>query len=500
MKQQTYRLFALLLALLLPLTLMEGSASAEDATVAATTAQVSTAFTYQGQLKRDGGAFSGDCAFRFGLWNAETGGSEFAFQPLNNVAVKNGLFTVQLDFGNQFTGDARWLELKVQCASEVDPTTLEPRILLTSSPYAIGLMPGSQINGSIPGAMGVVRAVNHAAGAAIVGMAVPSTGQTFGVLGNAFSPGGTAISGYTENGGTAVRGLANDSGVGVWGSSGSGAGVYGESTVAEGVSGLAHHKDHAAVLGVNDAGGQGVYGKSDNGAGVVGVSKIWVGVYGESDSAFGIQGQSTTGAGVVGDSGSWIGVYGESDQNEGMRGLSRSPGHGGVVGVNESSGPGVYGRSIGGGFAMVADGKLSITGGGDVAERFASVDGQPIAPGNVVVVDEANPGQLKLSTTAYDLKVIGVVSGAGGVEPGLILHQEGMLEGELVVAIAGRVYCQAEADSAPIAPGDLLTTADRPGHCMKASDRERAYGATIGKALTGLEAGVGQVLVLVNLH
>jgi hypothetical protein len=96
--------------------------------------------------------------------------------------------------------------------------------------------------------------------------------------------------------------------------------------------------------------------------------------------------------------------------------------------------------------------------------------------------------------------VIGVVSGAGGVEPGLILHQEGRLEGDLVVAIAGRVYCHAEAESAPIAPGDLLTTASRPGFCMKATDRDRAFGAIIGKALTGLEAGVGQVLVLVNLH
>jgi hypothetical protein len=183
-----------------------------------------------------------------------------------------------------------------------------------------------------------------------------------------------------------------------------------------------------------------------------------------------------------------------------VRGVSHNSGFAGVVGFNDQGGPGVYGRSTGNGFAIVADGKLSITGGGDVAERFASADGQPIAPGSVVVVDEANPGQLKLSTDAYDRKVIGIISGAGGVEPGLILHQEGMLEGDLVVAIAGRVYCQAEADSAPIAPGDLLTTSSRPGYCMRAADRDLAYGATIGKALTGLEAGVGQVLVLINLQ
>jgi hypothetical protein len=297
-----------------------------------------------------------------------------------------------------------------------------------------------------------------------------------------------------------VRGLANDSGNGVYGSSGTGIGVYGESAQFEGVRGLAHDVNHGAVVGIHDGGGFGVFGTSDNGAGVVGTSKVWVGVYGESNSAFGIQGKSATGAGAVGTSTSWIGVYGESAQNEGVRGLAKNANHAGVVGVNDAGGTGVYGRSIGGGFAIVSDGKLSITGGGDVAERFASADGQAIAPGSVVVVDEANPGQLKLSTVAYDPKVIGIISGAGGVEPGLILHQTGVLEGDQVMAIAGRVYCNAEADSAPIAPGDLLTTSNRPGFCMKAVDRDLAYGAIIGKALTGLESGDGQVLVLVNLQ
>ncbi|MCB0137575.1 MAG: hypothetical protein KDD75_20900, partial [Caldilineaceae bacterium] len=75
-----------------------------------------------------------------------------------------------------------------------------------------------------------------------------------------------------------------------------------------------------------------------------------------------------------------------------------------------------------------------------------------------------------------------------------------VLEGDTQVAIAGRVYVMAEALSSPIRPGDLLTTSALPGHAMKATDRERAYGAVIGKALTGLDAGTGFVLVVVNLQ
>jgi hypothetical protein len=35
---------------------------------------------------------------------------------------------------------------------------------------------------------------------------------------------------------------------------------------------------------------------------------------------------------------------------------------------------------------------------------------------------------------------------------------------------------------------------------MKATDRDRAFGATIGKAMTSLEEGRGLVLVLVSLQ
>jgi hypothetical protein len=104
------------------------------------------------------------------------------------------------------------------------------------------------------------------------------------------------------------------------------------------------------------------------------------------------------------------------------------------------------------------------------------------------------------SGRGYDTKVAGIVSGAGGIHPGVTMRQNGVVEGSSLVAIAGRVYCKAEALSAAIEPGDLLTTSDIPGCAMKAADDARSHGAVLGKAMTGLKKGKGLVLVLVNLQ
>ncbi len=142
---------------------------------------------------------------------------------------------------------------------------------------------------------------------------------------------------------------------------------------------------------------------------------------------------------------------------------------------------------------------LTITGGADLAEPF-KMSSAEIPKGSVVVIDEENPGHLKLSTGAYDTRVAGIVSGANGIKPGISLHQEGTLEGGENVALSGRVYVHADATRGAIKPGDLLTTSDTPGHAMKVSDHARAQGAILGKAMTGLKDGKGMVLVLVTLQ
>ena len=142
---------------------------------------------------------------------------------------------------------------------------------------------------------------------------------------------------------------------------------------------------------------------------------------------------------------------------------------------------------------------LSITGGADVAEPFAMSGGE-IPKGAVVVIDDAHPGQLKLSQRAYDKRVAGIVSGAGGVNPGLTLSQRELVEGGQNVALTGRVYALADTANGPIEPGDLLTTSAIPGYAMKVTNTAKAQGAIIGKAMSHLETGRGLVLVLVTLQ
>ena len=142
---------------------------------------------------------------------------------------------------------------------------------------------------------------------------------------------------------------------------------------------------------------------------------------------------------------------------------------------------------------------LTIRGGADLAEPFQMKEDE-LEKGSVVVIDDEHPGQLKLSTEAYDTRVAGIVSGANGINPGIALHQEGALEGGQDVALSGRVYVRADSSSGPIKPGDLLTTSAQPGRAMRVKDHARAQGAVIGKAMSALDEKTGTVLVLVTLQ
>lgn len=134
----------------------------------------------------------------------------------------------------------------------------------------------------------------------------------------------------------------------------------------------------------------------------------------------------------------------------------------------------------------------------DCAEDF-DVDDPDLEKGSVLVLGD-QPGKLRVSNTAYDTRVAGILSGAGNYRPAIVLDRKPEKEGRRPVALVGKVWCKAEAQSAPIGVGSLLTTSSLPGHAMAAIDRERAFGAVLGKALAPLAAGVGVLPVLVSLQ
>ena len=138
--------------------------------------------------------------------------------------------------------------------------------------------------------------------------------------------------------------------------------------------------------------------------------------------------------------------------------------------------------------------------GADLAEKFPSSD-DDIEPGTVMEIDPDHPGKLRVAREAYTSRVAGVVSGAGDFPAGAVLGNLPGSEDSPPIALSGRVWVRCDAASAAIAPGDLLTSAATPGHAMRACDRNRAPGATLGKAMTPLAKGErGLVLVLVNLQ
>jgi hypothetical protein len=137
--------------------------------------------------------------------------------------------------------------------------------------------------------------------------------------------------------------------------------------------------------------------------------------------------------------------------------------------------------------------------GADCAESFETSESEPPEPGTVMVIDEE--GRLRQSTSAYDRRAAGVISGAGTYRPGIILDGNFISQrGNVQIALSGKVYCKADSRYSQIEVGDLLTTSDTPGHAMKAGEPEKAFGTVIGKALRRLSSGKGLIPILVCLQ
>lgn len=498
---------------------------------------VGTAFTFQGYLEKDAVPYSGTAEFELRLYDAPAGGAQVGPTATHSgVPVTQGLFTIGLDFGAVFDGNQRWLEVATQTPGDAGFTTFGGRIEVQGSPYALWSANGGGGGGSLTlpfsgsaNAVGTTSSIDPLQGTAavrfdnlanagmsygitgttlsnrmftggVLGIALATSGYTSGLVGEASSsPNGRGVTGlgsefggyFTPMGltghgvggfsteGNAVR-ARSTSGTGVDAASNSGTAIFGESTTGWGIWGVSHAGGSNAVFGQT-------YGT--NGNGVIGRN--------EAATGAGVFGYSPYGA---------TGVLAVAEQGDGLSARTNAAGKNAVFAyAGAANAYGGFFTGVAGSTPLKVDGTAEVRTlkilGADLAENFP-VREHALEPGTVLMLDDGGaPGRLRTCDESYSHRVAGVVSGANGLDAAVVLSGEAFdAEGHATVALSGRVWVKCDASNGAIRPGDLLTSAPRAGHAMRADDRDRAYGATLGKAMTSLETGTGLVLVLVNLQ
>ncbi|HEY3242955.1 MAG TPA: hypothetical protein VGM03_06335 [Phycisphaerae bacterium] len=507
-----------------------------------------TAFTYQGRLTDGGSPANGVYDLQFSLWDALSGGAQIGSTICSdNINVSNGLFTVTLDFGEQFNGDARWLQIGTRaggaagnCASGAY-TVLSPRQPLTASPYALGLrLPfdggasvqsdaALHVTNTFPGplftAYGIWGESAHPSGRGVYGFASGTSSANNGVVGETASNLGTGVLGWATatttgfNPSTGVLGRCDGPfGRGVYGNAtattGTSRGVYGKTNSPNGYAGYfeggRNYFEGNVGIGTDEplsplhllapqAVTRMVSSSATNGSVLVlqndTASPSFLGAINFQPSA-GTPGQ--------------IAYTGTDNMTFRVNGAERMRISSlGNVAIGTTSAPPGIRLNVNGTTRTTV---LEITGA-DVAERFPT--SEEVQPGMVVAIDPDCPGELqgspsptnrawgtlRLARGAYNRCVAGIVSGANDFSAGAVLGNLAGHEDAPPVALSGRVYCWCDAANGAIQPGDLLTTSDTPGHAMKVTDFARAQGAIVGKAMTALPAGEkGLVMVLVTLQ
>jgi hypothetical protein len=368
---------------------------------------------------------------------------------------------------------------------------------------------------TIGAAIGVRGESSSSAGAGVVGESFSSIGTTHGVRGLGRSPQG--YGGYFENAvGFALRSVGTTGAMGEATAS-NGDGVYGlasaSSGAAWGVRGETFSATGAGVHGAALAGSGtnfGVHGSTSSPAGYGGYfvnHAAGTGLYVEGRAQGALSGAlrvhnpepSAAQAAYFSNASNYHTLLLQNTGTGGTMWLKNWGSSTFITAVDENDSPKFWVEKSGKTVCKV----LQILGGSDLSEGFDVAAAGDLAPepGLVVCIDPENPGKLAVSGGAYDRTVAGVISGAGGVQPGMVMGQEGTLaDGEHAVALSGRVYVRCDASAGPIRPGDLLTTSEVPGHAMRVADTDRAQGAILGKAMSALDEGSGLVLVLVTLQ
>jgi hypothetical protein len=512
----------------------------------------------------DGNPINDTCSLDFALWDAESDGSVIGHQLVTGVEVADGYLAVLLNSSDQlgadaFTGEARWLKIGVKCSADASWITLPGRQLLSAVPYALSLRPGAMISGTIPGQSILIVSNGEGGGNGLIGFSHDATGvyarsiDSFGMQGisdnyigvygqSTYDTAGffTSTHSYGVGANTssddpevaAVEATNLGTGPGVVGYSGDATGIYGHSVNGHGVQGSS----------VNQVG---VYGESTNTAGFF-TSTQSIGVHANTtsddpDTGAVVGVNLGAGRGVVGFGNDATGVYGNSTNGHGVEGFSVNDVavygwsiNGPAATFTSTNGPGILVEGAGAEGLRILDavGLDYIWAGSDVDAKFkvsnigdVFADGsyncglgpggepgtcvvqnspadfaemlparQGLEPGDVLVIGP--DGRLARSTQAYQSTVVGVYS----TQPGYLGGGEHRgQEGYVPLTVVGVVPVKVSAENGAIQPGDLLVASATPGYAMKAGPNP-PLGAVIGKALEGLDAGSGGILMLAMLQ
>jgi hypothetical protein len=203
-------------------------------------------FTYQGRLTDGGSPGNGNYDIRFILYDSESGGAQVgATITKTNVAVVNGLFSTDLDFGtisvtptsvaatpspstsptitavatvivNAFDGNARWMEIAIRAGGTNGTfTVLSPRQPVSPVPYALyakaagGFAVPLTASGSTAGSAGALDITQAGTGIAVAGRRTTTDPSAFPGVYGSNAGGGAGVQGEsTFANGVGVQGFA----------------------------------------------------------------------------------------------------------------------------------------------------------------------------------------------------------------------------------------------------------------------------------------------------
>jgi hypothetical protein len=111
------------------------------------------------------------------------------------------------------------------------------------------------------------------------------------------------------------------------------------------------------------------------------------------------------------------------------------------------------------------------SGGADLAENYRST--QQLAPGEVVMIDPANPQGVIRAVGRYQKSILGVVSTAPGFVAGSYTPDS------YPIGLIGRVPVKFTTENGSIRTGDFLTSASIPGYAMRATQSGRVIGTAL---------------------